>query len=234
MAAAAFGFVLGVIATWSIQNLVMPRFFRRQLVEVHVETHLSVIYAGQPNWMGYSFVVSPPLAELPHPTDEPCRAWQAWAASLGAFDGNHSELQVTVQCLGDAAVTVDALEVEYQRRVPVAGAAYTCAVGGAAMETRRIEIALDWPPGVVTFYDPRDAPTPFSFSLQKGQSEKFHIRAKATQNMVEWTAKLHLVVNGRRITKQITNNGRSFRTSGTTGIEHHEWAAGQWSSAPAD
>jgi hypothetical protein len=130
----------------------------------------------------------------------------------GAYDGWYTELEITLVGASSATVVLDDLRVKTVSRREPTGIALNCLVGGADITPRSLVVDLDFEPGVVTYEDDGGEPAgAFSFSLVKGEVERFHVRA-STSARVEWTAELLLLVDGRRQTIALTDNGQPFRT----------------------
>ena len=121
-----------------------------------------------------------------------------------------------------------------KRAAPI-GIEIRCPVGGASASPRAVWVDLDWDPGVVSFTESGgDNSGPFLFTLAKGEVETFLVIAQATVAAVSWVAELLLVVDGRRVTQRLDDNGAPFRTSGSQDLPAYYWDGSVWSVATAD
>lgn len=147
----------------------------------------------------------------------------------GAFDGDCTEIRVTLQGAADSTVLVDGLRVmSIERSAPV-GNHFLCPVGGADITPRSVVVDLDWNPGVVTYTDDGGDPGgQFTFTLSKGEVEVFHVRAQTTEFRCRWTAELLLIVDGKRQAIFLDDNGEPFRTSATQGLRTWMWQGETW------
>jgi hypothetical protein len=184
---------------------------------VHVETDPSIIWAEAPPWVGASFLV-PPDADLSSPPAY-CPQWRAWATSVGGVDEGLTQVRVTLVARRDLVVVVDALRVRVHRRQPApAWRQIMCAVGGADITPRRVEVRLsDFDPPSPTWISADGeivrAPT---FTLSGDEAEMLHIWAYVAEDeQVEWTAELLTLVDGQRVIVEVSDGGRPFVTAGS-------------------
>lgn len=206
---------------------VFDRFFPKPRLRVHVETKREVIYAGTPNWVGSGWVI--PGADDPNelgaPPTDTCREWAAWLKPLGAYDGWETEIRVTLVGVGPSSVVVDGVRANIISRRPATGIGVSCRTGGADITPRGIEINLDWDPGVVTF--PQDQGHGLMISLAAGEVERLHLLA-TSQDRVQWTAELDLIVDGKRKTVVLDDDGEPFRTCAQGGLPVWAFEGGEW------
>lgn len=188
-------------------------------VLISVERDPAIIWAGDPDWVGFSVYVDDPgrfsNKDAPPGRDE----WLSWARSLNAVDAISTPLKITIQARVDAAVLVEKVRVVGHRKVPLRdGMILTRGVGGADLEPRRFEIDFDWgQEPVVTWTKPGGEPgEPLALKLAAGDVEQFHVWANANQRgeavWHEWTIELHLLVEGQRVVHSIDNYGSPFIT----------------------
>jgi hypothetical protein len=200
---------------------------------VHVETDPTAIWIGHPPWIGASFLLPPDrdMMELSPPSN--CLEWRRWARALGGVDEGQTDILVTLSAKEDLTVVVSGLRaVVSSRRAAPAWHHVSCAVGGAAIVPRRVELHFDeFPETANCWYGPGDCEPidPPVFSISGSEAEVLHIRGVSGRDWVEWTADLLLVVNGRRVTVPIREGRRPFVTSGASGVvESHIWQGNQW------
>lgn len=202
-------------------------------VLVAVERDPAIIWAGTPDWVGFSVYVDDPQrfggSDVPPGRDE----WLAWARSLNAVDAITTPLKVTIQARTEAAVLIEAVRVIGHRQVPLKnGMILTRGTGGADLEPRRFEIDFDWgQEPVVTWTKPGgESGGPPAMKLSAGDVEQFHVWAKATQYgdavWHEWNIELHLLVEGKKVVRRIDNGGSPFVTVSPGDLPHKLNAAG--------
>lgn len=231
------GAVVGAVLAFLLAQY-GPRAVRRTTgrlpVAVHVETDPSLIHAGDLNWDGYSYVVPERVATTWVPPGGICREWKRSIWREGAFDADRTEVLVTVQGLEDAAVVIDGVRVWIVERLPISGVTLRCLVGGADGYLRGLSIDLDADGLVLDLYPTdEDAPRmPRSFTVAKGETERFYLVAEAGSGAYRWTADLILLVDGRREIVSITDDGDPFRTSGTDGLSERRWIGDAWEGTP--
>lgn len=188
-------------------------------VVVSVDRDPSLIWAGNPDWVGFSVYVDDPLRfgdrYAPPGRDD----WLAWARSLNAVDAVSTFVKITIQARVEAAVLVENIRVLHHRKVPLTrGMILTRGVGGPDLDPRRFEIELDWgKEAVVTWVKPGgETAKPLALKLAAGDVEQFHVWANANQGdeavRHEWVMELQLLVEGQRVAHQIDSSGQPFVT----------------------
>lgn len=137
-------------------------------------------------------------------------------------------LNVTLQGAADSTVLVDGLSVLVVSQDEPIGNAFVCPVGGASGSARSINVDLERD-GVVTHTaDGGEPANKFSFTLTRGEIETFHITARAERARCEWTAELNLIVDGKRRTVYIDDDGQPFRTCGAEGLPQWRGSTNRW------
>lgn len=229
----AGAFATAVIA-WAV-NRFAPVLFRRMFpprpLEIHIETDPALIFAGAMNWVPSAWVL--PSAQSPEevgaPPTDVCRDWRRWMKPRGAYDGWWTEIQITLVGASDSTVVVDGIRARVEQRHDPVGIALTCPVGGADITVRGIALDLDVEGGLVTYEDDGGEPArAFAFSLRRGEVERFHIRARSSDQVL-WKAELLLIVNGKRQTVTVDDDGALFRTSSVEKLTTWAWTQGKWS-----
>lgn len=234
----SIGVLIGVALTtavvWLVNHFapgVFASLIKRPPVRVHIEVDPGNMYAGAPNWVGSGWVLPPEVdaTALGVPPTNICRDWRPWMWPRGAFDGDYTEIRVTLQGVADSTVLVDGLRVTSIERSEPRGNHFLCPVGGADITPRSIEVDLDWDPGVVTYSDESgEAEGLPTFTLSKGEIEVVHVRAQTTQFRCSWTAELLLIVDGQRETVYLDDDGEPFRTSATGELPTWTWWGDRW------
>lgn len=226
--------IIGAIVGWA-GNHFLPLLWRRltgrEAVDIHVETDPGVFLAGQPNWDAFGYLVPTPLSDLGPPPSRTCREWHAWATKQRGIPAGWSRVRLTLSGHLDATVLVDQVRVHIRaRRAQSDGLYVLCRTGGADAVPRGFWVDLDSDPPSVFHVDPGGEPihAPLAVSVAKGEVEIFEIEARATRGVVEWTAELAIVVNGKRKILPIDNSGAAFVTAGAEGFSPHEWSGSEW------
>jgi hypothetical protein len=211
------GAVLGpLIRPWSTWLERQARhLWRENPLIVHVERDQSLIWAGAPPWVGFSYFFRDTVPHQLPPSA--CFDWSRWAERHGGVDVGVTILEVTIQAKTDVSVVVDPLRVRNQRREPPRGVFVTCPAGGADLTPRRFSIELDTTdPPIVDFLNADgDFEQPPRLTLSAGEIERFHIWATArSPGWNEWTLELPLLVEGRRRIVSVGDGRAPFVTVG--------------------
>jgi hypothetical protein len=227
------GAIVGTVIGWMGKEFLPPLWRRiqgRPPVIIHVETNPAVFEAGLPPWIGYGFVFADE-AQPGRPPIGPCQEWWAWAKERGGVDAGVTKLRLTL--IGDELTTVvmDALRVVITKHTdPLNGTYVVCTVGGADITTRHIAVDLDLFGEPTTRYvkDGGESTGRFVFQLTRGEAEIFNIEARAESSYCEWVAELFLLVDGKRRTISIDDDGKPFRTTAPSGLKAHHWTDERW------
>ena len=226
--------IIGAIVGWA-GNHFLPLLWRRLTgrgaVDIHVETDPGVFLAGDPNWDAFGYLIPTPLSDLGPPPSHTCRDWHAWATKQGGTPAGWSRVRLTLSGHLDATVLVDRLSVQIRKRRPHGDGLYVlCRTGGADAVPRGFSVDLDRDPPWVSHVDTSGEPihAPLAISVAKGEVEIFEIEARATEGVVEWTAELAIVVNGKRKVVPVTDGRSGFVTGGTRGFSPYEWSGTEW------
>ena len=176
----------------------------------------------------HDYVIDKPPHQVP-PPPYPADA-APWAASQGAVHGRDTNVRITVQGRGSAAVVLEALHVRVVNRiVPAArrGIAYSTADGcGATLQPRYFSVNLDAPrPRARAVPAGRpDSPSfavdfPYWVSLQ--EPEVLLVSAGTEACTCDWYLELDWSSQGRSGTVRIDDHGRPFRTTSIKGLPHY-------------
>jgi hypothetical protein len=238
----ALSAIIGALITLAVTALTHPpidwlervskRLWRAELFDVHVETDPSIIWAGQPPWVGAAVWLHtipdepPPLA---------CPDWHVWARERAGFDAEQSVLQVTIQARKDTTLLIRGLKVrqkETKSLEQIDGYILGCPVGGASLEPRRIEVNLDWGggTGTATWLDRGGQPTqPQQLTLSSGEIEQFQIWVTTEEGWHEWWLELIVFSEGRNSVFPIRpQNNRPFITVGRRNLPGRIWSKDKW------
>jgi len=90
-------------------------------VLVSVERDPVIIWAGAPDWVGFSVYVDDPRRFAKENAPPGRDNWLDWARSLNAVDAISTPLKITIQARVEAAVLVENVRVLGHRQVPLKG-----------------------------------------------------------------------------------------------------------------
>ncbi|MEU4871581.1 helix-turn-helix domain-containing protein [Streptomyces sp. NPDC021608] len=177
----------------------------------------------------HDYVIARPPQQVP-PPPHPADAEQ-WAASQGAVHGRDTQVRITVQGRGPAAVLLEALHVRMVRRAVPAGRpgdiAYSMADGcGATLQPRYFSVHLDARrplPRVMPAGRP-DSPSfavDFPYRVSSREPEVLLVLADTESCACDWYLELDWASQGRSGTVRIDDHGRPFRTTGIEGLPHY-------------
>jgi hypothetical protein len=150
-----------------------------------------------------------------------CEGFRPWVRSHGGVDAGSTKLQLIVQGKVADPVLISAMRVKILERLPrVTGVHVECPPAAEA-QIRAVAIDLDAIPPHVTYQSGSDRP--FGFTVQEGETETFNMVASARRAHYRWLLELDLVVSGKKRTIQVSDGGRPFETTSTTGRAWWEW-----------
>ncbi|WUD33393.1 helix-turn-helix domain-containing protein [Streptomyces europaeiscabiei] len=176
----------------------------------------------------HNYVIDKPPQQVPPP---PIPADAAvWAASLEAVHGRTTNLRISVQGRGSAAVVLEALHVRVAgRTTPAArrGIAYSTYGGcGAVLIPRHFSVNLDANRPLARSMpgnDP-DRPAPaidFPYQVSLREPEVLMLAASTESCTCDWYLELDWSSQGRTGTVRIDDHGRPFRTTGIEELPHY-------------
>ncbi|MEI5527109.1 helix-turn-helix transcriptional regulator [Streptomyces brasiliscabiei] len=179
----------------------------------------------------HDYVIAKPPRQVP-PPPAPQDA-EVWAASLGAVHGRNTNVRMTVQGRGDAAVVLEALHVRVVNRTtsPAAGRAVAYSTGdgcGATLQPRYFSVDLDAHrprPRAVPAGRP-DSPSyavDFPYRVSLREPEVLLLAAGTESCTCEWYLELDWSSEGRSGTVRIDDHGRPFRTTTINGLPHYRY-----------
>jgi len=107
-------------------------------------------------------------------------------------------------------------------------------VGGADINRRRLNVELAAFGSCAEYFAPEDDSTNFSFKLGSGDTAKIYLRVIAAKwsnerdRAYEWTADLHLLVNNKRKTITVGDNGKPFEFARSDAGPMKLWNGSEW------
>lgn len=182
---------------------------RQTTVHVHVETDPSVVFANlEYDWISFRQFVPRRVEDLPPAPDGFATEMGAWAAELGGFPARHCNYGVTITARKDTQVVVRALRIKAKSVDLPEGCVVLKGVGGASMESRRIQVDLHTTHPRAKYIAAGGAPSdPFEFQLGSGESGQFKLYVDAKSNedidMYEWCCYFDLLVDGKPRTVRV-------------------------------
>lgn len=194
------------------------RLWRRPALATYVERDPSIIWAGQPDWVGFSLYFRRPVELGSPPAGRD--GWLAWGRASGGVDAFMTMLSVTLAGRRRSFSPAENLRVRSHVRPVNDGLVLIRGVGGADLTPRQFHLDLDGMASpIVTFRESGGAPGRVpKFQLAPGDIEQFHIWVEARNGWHEWTVDLLLLVDGRREVVTIDDNGSPFVTVGGEGL----------------
>lgn len=211
---------------------------RRDPILVHVEQDPGIIYGNMPAWIGFPYFVPRQADDIPPPPSGqgigPLTAWWQWSKQLDGYASGFVDLQVTLTAWDDLTVLVDRFRVTANSvDSPEIGTTVFRPVGGADITLRQLDVKLNT---FVSRVTPRAAGSgvevsPFAFELKAGETERFllHVEAGDDAECYEWSGFLDLLVNSKRKTVEIDDDGGKFRIRKMASF--YNWRDGVWKTA---
>ncbi|MCL7425327.1 helix-turn-helix transcriptional regulator [Streptomyces sp. YS415] len=176
----------------------------------------------------HDYVIAKPPQQVPPP---PIPADAAvWAASQGAVHGHTTNVRISVQGRGSAAVVLEALHVRVvNRTTPAArrGIAYSTYEGcGAVLVPRYFSVNLDARRPLARSMpgNEPDRPTPaidFPYQVSLREPEVLLLSARTESCTCDWYLDLEWSSQGRTGMVRIDDHGRPFRTTSIKGLPHY-------------
>lgn len=183
----------------------------------------------------HDYVIAKPPEQVPPPPTSADA--EGWAASQTAVHGRTTNLRISVQGRGSAAVVLEALHVRVVDRVTPAdrsGAAYSMYEGcGAVLVPRHFAVNLDARRPLARSMpgnDP-DRPAPaigFPYRVSLGDPEVLMLAARTVTCTCAWYLDLDWSSQGRTGTVRIDDHGRPFRTTSIEGLPHYWYRDHRW------
>lgn len=176
----------------------------------------------------HDYVIAKPPGQVP-PPPTPQDA-EAWATSQRAVHGRTTDLRISVQGSGSAAVVLEALHVRVvNRTTPAArqGIAYSMYEGcGAVLIPRHFSVDLDARRPLARSVPGDDPGRPltavdFPYQVSLREPEVLLVSARTASCTCDWYLDLDWSSQGRTGTVRIDDHGRPFRTTGIEGLPHY-------------
>lgn len=176
----------------------------------------------------HDYVIAKPPQEVP-PPPTPADA-EAWATSQQAVHGRTTNLRISVQGRGSAAVVLEALHVRVVTRTTPAvrrGIAYSMYEGcGAVLIPRYFAVDLDAHRPLARSMPGNDPGRPitavdFPYQVSLREPEVLLLSARTESCTCDWYLDLDWSSQGRTGTVRIDDHGRPFRTTGIKGLPHY-------------
>ncbi|MFF5359889.1 helix-turn-helix domain-containing protein [Streptomyces scabiei] len=176
----------------------------------------------------HDYVIAKPPGQVPPPPSPTDAA--VWAASQGAVHGRTTDLRISVQGRGSAAVVLEALRVRMvDRGVPAAdrGIAYSTYEGcGAILVPRHFAVDLDARRPLARSIPSNDLDRPgpaidFPYRVSLRKPEILLVSAQTESCTCDWYLELDWSSRGRSGTVRIDDRGRPFRTTSIEGLKEY-------------
>ncbi|WP_239072672.1 hypothetical protein [Streptomyces bauhiniae] len=176
----------------------------------------------------HDYVIAKPPHHVP-PPPAPADA-AAWADSQGAVHGRTTNLRITVQGQGPAAVVLTALHVRIAERTAPAtrpSIAYSMYEGcGAALIPRYFSVDLDAHRPLARSVPGNDPSRPapaidFPYRVSLREPEVLFLSARTAACTCDWYLELDWSSQGRTGSVRVDDHGRPFRTTTIKGLPHY-------------
>ncbi|MFG2575144.1 helix-turn-helix domain-containing protein [Streptomyces sp. NPDC048481] len=179
---------------------------------------------------GHDYVIYRPPAQVPPPPM--AQDAGAWASAQGAVHGRETNVEITLQGRGSAAVALTAVRVRVARRAaPAPGTAYAMDQGcGGSLSKRYFAVDLD-----------SDRPVARSVAGDDGERTipavrlPYHVSGKDPEVLLvtartqtcgcDWYLELDWSSGGRTGTVRVDDHGRPFRTTSIKGLPRYWYAS---------
>ncbi len=176
----------------------------------------------------HDYVIAKPPQEVP-PPPTPADA-EVWATSQQAVHGRTTNLRISVQGRGSAAVVLEALHVRVVNRTTPGvrrGIAYSMYEGcGAILIPRYFSVNLDAHRPLARSMPGNDPGRPvtavdFPYQVSLREPEVLLVSARTESCTCDWYLDLDWSSQGRTGTVRIDDHGRPFRTTSIKGLPHY-------------
>lgn len=176
----------------------------------------------------HDYVIDKSPQQVPPPPTPADAA--GWATSQQAVHGRTTDLRITVQGRGSAAVVLEALHVRVvNRTVPAVrrGIAYSMYEGcGAVLIPRYFSVNLDAPRALARPMSGNEPGRPttvvgFPYRVFLREPEILLLSARTQSCTCEWYVDLDWSSQGRTGTMRIDDHGHPFRTTSIEGLPHY-------------
>jgi hypothetical protein len=193
---------------------------------------------------GLEYVIARPPRQIPPPPYPQDAA--TWATSQRAVHGRSTDVRISVQGRGSAAVVLEALHVRVVNRATpasVRGNVYSTGTGcGAGITPRYFSVNLDAGRPVAHSMPGDNAGTPvpainFPYRVSLREPEVLVVSALTETCTCDWYLELDWSSQGRTGTVRIDDHGSPFRITSTEGLPHYRYNdysydPGRWVPVP--
>ncbi|MFN6544472.1 hypothetical protein [Mycolicibacterium nivoides] len=225
------GYVLGLATPYGRRFL---RFARKQPdLQIHVEHDPAIIFANAPrNTVGCPMFV-PGSSESLNPGDtNDAFVIRQWALEHDGIPALTDSVEVTLTAWEKLDVVVDAVTINCREIHVPEGIVVMAPVGGADIHRKRLNVELSAHGARAEYVPQNDDSTNFSFKLDSGDTAKIYLSVSgakwSTERAYEWTADLHLLVNNKRKTITVGDNGMPFEFARRDAGPMTLWNGSEW------
>ncbi|WP_124712629.1 hypothetical protein [Mycolicibacterium nivoides] len=227
------GYVLGVATPYGRRFLRTAR--RQPDLQIHVEHDPAIIFANAPrNTVGCPMFVPGSTVSLNPGDTQDAFAIRQWALEHDGFPAITDSVEVTLTAWEKLDVVVDAVTINC-RQIPIPdGIVVMAPVGGADIHRKRLNVELAAHGARAEYVPLNDDSTNFSFKLGSGDTAKIYLNVSAakwsseSERGYEWTADLHLLVNNKRKTITVGDNGTPFEFARRDAGPMTLWNGSEW------
>lgn len=228
------GYALGLATPYGRRLLRIAR--KQPDLQIHVEHDPAIIFANAArNTVGCPMFVPGATESLNPGSTQDAFAIRRWALEHDGIPAGNDSVEITLTAWEKLDVVVDAVTINCQE-IPVAdGVVVMAMVGGASIERRRLNVELTSFGARAEYVSVIDDSTNFSFKLASGDTAKVYLNVMAApwsndqERAYEWTADLHLLVNNKRKTITIADNGLPFEFARANAGPRMLWDGAVWS-----
>ncbi|AXK36544.1 transcriptional regulator [Streptomyces armeniacus] len=169
------------------------------------------------------FLVNQDPAKLPQPPAE--SQAPSWVRAFGAVPADQQLVEITLQGTGSRTVVLENAQVRVAgTRAPLAWNKYATGIGcGGKVSTKSFTVNLDSPQPAVA---PVNGQQDFPYKVSESDPEVFYVKADVADKDVTWYLELEWSSGSQHGVLRIDDQGRPFRTSGSTDRPQYEWPTG--------
>jgi hypothetical protein len=162
-----------------------------------------------------------PLEKIPRPPStagEGSQKFLVWARNLGGADAESTGVSFVLRSDMTAPVIVANVRVVVQQRSPAMRGTWLDTGQAGDLYNRVLEVDLDRDPPIVERISEGDSGWNFPLKVSVQDPELFTVIASADESLCVWTLEVDYVVDGKRHTLTIDNDGQPFRTTGIKNV----------------
>ncbi|AKC39914.1 Uncharacterised protein [Mycolicibacterium phlei] len=229
----AVGYGLGLATPYGRKLLRLAR--KQPDLQIHVEHDPAIIFANAPhNTVGCPMFVPGSTDSLNPGGVRDAFSIRQWAVDHDGIPAGTDSVEVTLTAWEEVDAIVDAVTVNCREISIPAGIIVSGVVGGASIERRRLDIELSSFGPCAKYVAVNDDSTNFSFKLSSGGTAKIYMNvieapwSDERERAYEWTVDLHLLVNNKRRSITIGDNGKPFEFVRAPGGATVLWTGSGW------